>query len=175
MRLIEDGSCVELYNTSGYNLTMLASFGGGCISLEETLVFGCDERFTNPCNLANGTATYNCSAICSTPSLLLENYYTYHYCDPSPYNYIMVGDGLTFDAFNSVIPIINACMQQYCENPFTGLGGKCPWSNLTDSSEYLDSMCADVVTTVNLDVGGAGVSKGLDSDDLLGLSLMRPR
>ncbi|RFU32936.1 hypothetical protein B7463_g3404, partial [Scytalidium lignicola] len=136
-------------------MSMLVNFGGGCVAFDDTVAFGCDERLTHNCVLGNGTAGFNCTTICSTPGLFFENYYTYEYCAP---NDVInnIGNGLTLDAANAVLPQINACMQQYCEEPFDGLGG-CPWSNLTSTEDYAGAICANITATVDLDLAGPGV------------------
>lgn len=126
MRLATDGSSLPLNDTSAINMSTIWNFGEGSVALGDAAAFGCDKRLTSNCVLANGTANFNCSTICSTPSLLFENYYTCEYCAPN--NDYTLHNGITRDAADAVIPLINACMQQYCAAPFDGLGG-CPWTD----------------------------------------------
>jgi hypothetical protein len=175
MRLATDGSCQSINDTLTFNFSSIADWSGGCFVIENTLAFGCSDSLTRNCTLGNGTASFNCSAICSTPGLLLENYYTYEKCAPSSRSLNGFGMQMTLDAANSTLPLINACMEQYCEAPFEGLGGYCPWSNITSNDEYIGSLCAGIKTAVDLDLAGVGVSTGSTASAFLARLLIHSR
>ncbi|KAF2120069.1 hypothetical protein BDV96DRAFT_641928 [Lophiotrema nucula] len=160
MRSMQDGSCMQ-WNMSSFAPASSLLQQEGCSVVGRTAAFNCDSAFDKPCALLNGTSSHqNCSAICSTPDLLFESLSTFAFCSARAidYSYDSHFNMLTFSSTDSILPQTNACMQQYCSNPYSDLGGQCPYQNHTSIQDFLSTCTQDVSIKLNPDVGGIGVA-----------------
>jgi hypothetical protein len=122
-------------------------------------LLGSDDTTFGPCilNTVNiNTTVSTCYGLCTYPQLVFSSAFAWEVC-----SYISNLPGQT-----AALEVITNCMSQYCDSPDPTLGGCFAKSSpawqyaIASNFSYLktDSPSCPVVTTINSDIGGIGVS-----------------
>jgi hypothetical protein len=108
-----------------------------------------------------GGSSQTCLSACLNPRFFFSTLGTMLLCGDV---YSATGASSTINQtyFNAPTDMMNSCMTQYCDAIDPSLVG-CPFKNVTHSDTLIHWLvgsrsCANIVTTVNSDPGGIGVS-----------------